>query len=266
LEDVRAPLVAHPEPAKAEQPSERALCHPAVATEPLARVDATLCDARGDASDVQGTAEARGIVGFVGVQLGRASARSPWLSPWSDDGWNRIDKRDELGGVVRVGGREPHSQRDAAAVNDEVVLGATLAAVDRVSSRLLAPLLARTLRLSTLARHQSIAAASPNQLWTVSCNRCHTPAFCQSRNRRQQVVLLPHPSALGTSRQGHPVLRTKTMPPRAARSETRGRPLLGLGGSLGSRGSMASQRSSETRDVVSMVRHHATSARFCDTV
>src|SRR4051794_27705869 len=183
LEDVRAPLVAHPEPAKAEQPSERALCHPAVATEPLARVDATSCDARGDASDAQGTAEARGIVGFVGVQLGRASARSPRLAPWPDDGWNRIDKRNELGGVVRVGGREPHGQRDAAAVNDEVVLGAALAAVndevvlgaalaavDRVRSRLLAPLLARTLKESALARVQSTAASSPSQFSSVSCN------------------------------------------------------------------------------------------------
>src|SRR5918998_1029509 len=44
-----------------------------------------------------------------------------------------------------------------------------------------------------------------------------------------------------------PVLRTKTMPARAARAGTRGRPPLGLGGSLGRNGSMASQRSSGTR-------------------
>jgi hypothetical protein len=54
------------------------------------------------------------------------------------------------------------------AIDDQVVLGAGLAAIDRVRAGLLAPLLARTLRLSTLARDQSMAASSPSQLSSVS--------------------------------------------------------------------------------------------------
>jgi hypothetical protein len=65
------------------------------------------------------------------------------------------------------------------------------------------PPFARTLRLSTLARDQSIVASLPRQLSSVTCSR------------RQQVVPLPHPSSIGNNRQGHPVLRTKTRPARA---------------------------------------------------
>jgi hypothetical protein len=46
----------------------------------------------------------------------------------------------------------------------------------------------------------------------------------------------PHPSSLGTKRQGMPVRRTYTIPAKQARSGTRGRPPLGLGGSGGKSG------------------------------
>jgi hypothetical protein len=114
------------------------------------------------------------------------------------------------------------------------------------------PLLARTLSESTLDRLQSMTASSPSQFSSVSCNRCQTPAACQSRSRRQQVVPLPPPSALGNSRHGQPVRRAKMMPPSTARSGTRGRPPFGFGGSFGNRGSMASHRASGTRIEASM--------------
>src|SRR5687768_129818 len=56
------------------------------------------------------------------------------------------------------------------------------------------------------------------------------------------------------------------MPPRAARSGMRGRPPLGLGGSCGSGGSIASQRSSGARVAAFMARHHATPPRFCNAL
>jgi hypothetical protein len=147
-----------------------------------------------------------------------------------------------------------------------VVLGAGFAAVHRVGSRLRAPLFARTLMLSRLARLQSMAASSPSQLSNVSCSRCQTPAACQSRSRRQHVAPLPQPSSFGSSRHGQPERRTKTMPPRAARSGIRGRPPCGFGGCSGSSGSMASQRTSGTRCEVFMDWQHATPLRFCNTV
>ncbi len=97
------------------------------------------------------------------------------------------------------------------------------------------PFLARTLSESTLARDQSMAASSPSQLRSLLVQPRQTPAACQSRSRRQQVVPLPQPSPFGNKRHGQPVRSTKTMPASAARSGTRGRPPLGFDGSFGSR-------------------------------
>ena len=157
---------------------------------------------------------------------------------------------------------EQEGERDAARGHDHVALGAGLAAIRRVGAGLLAPLLARTLSESTLARLQSLAASSPSQFKSRSCSFCQTPVSCQSRSRRQHVVPLPHPSSFGNKRHGQPVRSAKTMPLRATRSGTRGRPPFGFGGSLGSKGSIASQRSSETRDEAFMAYHHATPLRF----
>ncbi len=78
------------------------------------------------------------------------------------------------------------------------------------------------------------------------CRRRQTPAFCQSRSRRQQVTPLPKPISLGNIRQGMPLLRTKTMPESTARSGIRGLPPLDLDGSVGSRGSTIRHSSSLT--------------------
>jgi hypothetical protein len=196
------------------------------------------------------------------VQLGGALPGPTWSAAWPDDRRDGVDEREQLRRVVGVGRGEADGEWDAIAVDDEVVLGAGLASINWVRAGLLAPLLARTLRLSRLARDQSIAAASPNQLSSVSCNCAHTPASCQSRRRRQQVQPLPQLNSLGNSRQGHPVRSTKTMPPRAARSATRGRPPWGFGRSLGKSGWMASQRSSGTSGVLMTRKCRATPIGF----
>ena len=208
LEQVCSPLVAHPEPAAAKQPGECALNHPAIPAQPLGGVDPPSSDARSDATGTQSKAESRRVIRLVSVQLGRALAGTARLTAWTDDRWDRVDQRGQVGCVVGVGSRETDSQGDAIVIHREVVLGARLAAIGRVGAGLLTPLFARTLRESTLDRDQSMAASSPNQLRRVSCRRCQTPAACQSRSRRQQVVPLPQPSSLGNSRHGHPVRRT----------------------------------------------------------
>jgi hypothetical protein len=158
LEHVRSPLVAHAKPAAAEEPGVRPFHDPSMSPQSLAGVDATASNAWGDAASAQGTPEGRGVIGLVGVELGRTLTWSAWLPPWPDDRRNGIDERKELGRVVGVGRREADGERDAVAIDDEVVLGAELAPVHGVRSRLLAPLFARTLMLSRLARLQSMAA------------------------------------------------------------------------------------------------------------
>jgi hypothetical protein len=69
LEQVGPPFVTYTKAATTQQPGERALHHPAMAAEPLRRVDPTSGNPWGDAPSAQGTAEVRGVVGLVGVQL-----------------------------------------------------------------------------------------------------------------------------------------------------------------------------------------------------
>jgi hypothetical protein len=78
----------------------------------------------------------------------------------------------------------------------------------------------------------------------ISQTLSHTPASCQSFNRRQQVMPQPQPNSCGKYSQGQPVRAMNSMPVSAARSGTRGRPPLGLGLCGGSKGSMIDHNSS----------------------
>ena len=115
---------------------------------------ATAGDPGGDAAAAQHLPAAREVVAFVSVQLGRSPAWPAWSSPRPDDCWNGVDQLLEELGVVGVGRRQADRQRDAAGVDHQVVLGAGLAAVDRIRASQFPPRRARTLTLSIEARDQ----------------------------------------------------------------------------------------------------------------
>jgi hypothetical protein len=125
-----------------------------------------------------------------------------------------------------------------------VTLRAILASIRWIRPRLRPPKTARTLQLSTADVLQSIASASPSSSRSRRQTFLHTPATCQSRSRRQQVIPDPHCISVGKYSHGVPVLKTKRIPVRAARSGTRGRPPFGFGGSGGNSGAIRSQSSS----------------------
>ena len=114
-----------------------------------------------------------------------------------------------------------------------------------------------------LARDQSIRSASPKRFSSVVCSRCQTPACCQSRKRRQQVIPDPQPISWGRYSHGIPVLSTNRMPVSAARSGMRGRPGFSLsqrGG--GSSGATTAQSSLLTSGLA--IRHRPQAAdHFC---
>ena len=105
---------------------------------------------------------------------------------------------------------------------------------------------AGTMPASRLARDQSSCSAPARVSNSFWCSRSQTPAACQSRNRRQQVIPLPQPISCGSISQGMPVCRTNRIPAKAARFEMRGLPPFGFSGSSGSRGSTICQSSSLT--------------------
>jgi hypothetical protein len=108
-------------------------------------------------------------------------------------------------------------------------------------------------------RDQSIWSERASQSRSAKWIRSHTPASCQSRRRRQHVIPDPQPSSWGSICQGIPLRRTKTMPVRQARSETRGRPPCGRRGGIGKNGSTISHNRSGSSAAAITV--HATSPK-----
>jgi hypothetical protein len=114
-----------------------------------------------------------------------------------------------------------------------VVLGALFPAVHGAFSRFFPPCIARTEVESTTPRDQSILPAPFNSHRALRRSRSHTPARCQSRRRRQQVMPDPQSISRGRYSQGMPVRSTNRMPVRAFRSESGLRPGLRRRRSLG---------------------------------
>src|SRR5262245_40957124 len=243
LMDVRPAFIAHGQAAIAVEPGERAFHDPPMSAQFLAGVDAFAGDAHADVALRQGPATARNVVGLVGMAL-----VWPLAAPTRRglDRRNGVPDRLEDRRVVTIGARQERGEWESSALDHTMALRARFAAIRGIRADGFAPLLAGMLAESRLARLQSMRSASPNRSRRVRCKASHTRAACQSRNRRQHVTPLPQPISGGSRSQGMPVLSTKMMPVSTARSETRGRPPLGLGDSGGSSGATRAQSSSLT--------------------
>ena len=244
--DVGTALVADGKAAELVEPGEGALDHPAMASEALRGLDAPASNARGDrAGAAFGTATAM-IVRLVSVQLGGALAGSSAPVPHAGDG---VEGCGQQRGVVPVGARQRQAERRSPGIDHAMALRARFAAIRRVRAGRASPFLAATAALSSEARLQSNSSASASRSRRVRCRRSHTPAACQSRNRRQHVMP-EHPNSTGSIVQGMPERSTNTIPDNAVRSSQRGRPPRRLDGSAGSSGSIAAHSSSVTRGLV----------------
>jgi hypothetical protein len=154
-------------------------------TKLLAALDPALGDPRHDLAPAQCLAAVLEVIPFVGVQLVRPLAWPPDALP---DRRHRLDQRLKELAVVPVRGREEEGKWDAVAIDEEVPLGAGPAAVRRVRPGRFAPLLAANEALSAAVLLQSIALALPSRSSRTRCSLVQTPAVCQSRNLRQQVI------------------------------------------------------------------------------
>ena len=235
--DVIASLVANPESSEAAEPGQRALGNPTLAPKSLLRLDAPSRDAPLDAPSSQRLATLGEVVSLVRVQLLGTLSRT---TSGTLDRLDAIDQLLEQHRVVDVGRREPRRERDALALDHNMALRARFAAIRRIRAGFGAPPGAATLAESREARDQSILSAAPRRSKSARCRLCQTPAFCQSRRRRQQVIPLPQPISWGSISQGIPLRKTNRMPVRAARSGTGGRPPFGLGFRSGSNGLISS--------------------------
>ena len=146
-------------------------------------------------------------------------SRTPkWPADLARNSRNLLDQRQQLGDIMAVGAGQSHRQRDPIGVGHHMVFRALLAAIRGVWACFGPPKTARTEAESTTAREKSIWSACRNWLSNTRWILSHTPAFCQSLRRRQQVMPEPQPISWGRSSQAMPVLSTKRIPVRAARS------------------------------------------------
>ncbi len=233
--DVLASFIADGETAEAIEPRQCALDHPPVASQSLADVHTTAGDPGHNGAATAFGPAATMVISLVSVQLVRSA---PGTSTPMPHGWHGIKGGCEHEAVMPIGSAQADPERCACPVDHNMALRARFAAIRRVRASGSAPFLAAMAQESSEARLQSSLSASARRSSRMRCRRVHTPAACQSRSRRQQVMP-EQPISAGSTSQGMPERRTKRMPARAARSSTRGRPPLGLAGSGGRSGSIA---------------------------
>ena len=133
------PLVADEQAFEVVQPGEGALDHPAVAAESGAVLGLAASDERLDPSLAQQSAVSVGVVAAVGDQRFGPPARPPDAAA---NGGHRLHKRQQLLDVVAIGAGQAPGERDAARIDEEMLLGARPGSINRARARLGAPFFA----------------------------------------------------------------------------------------------------------------------------
>jgi len=239
--NVRPSLVPHLQATELIQPRQRPLDHPAIAPQPLTGIDAAAGDAWDDAPPAHRSPTGTRIIALVRMQLS-------W--PLAGTAMPLANRRQGLQqplqylGIRHIGCGVADYEWDAVSFDHNRALRARFAAIRRIRAGGFAPRGAGPLAESRAARDQSIWSTCPKRFKSRRWSWSHTPAACQSRSRRQQVISLPQPISWGSISQGMPVLSTKRMPVRAAWLLMCGRPPLGLAGSGGRIGSITAHSSS----------------------
>src|SRR6185503_9909971 len=190
-------------------------------TEPLLRLNSLAGDPRCDSPLAQNGLVLPRLISLVSVQFDRALAGTAF-GPL--DGLDGIQCLFEHRGVVDVRGGQENGKRDTFFVDNKMPLRSLFAAIRRILSGLFAPPGAGTIEASIAALVQSMRSAWPSRSRKTLCRRSQTPASCQSRRRRQQVIPEPQPIWGGSISQGMPVISTKRIPVNTSRLGICGRP------------------------------------------
>src|SRR6185503_11216867 len=198
--DVVSFFVTYTKTAEFEQPTKDPFDDTTMNSQPTAMFRVSLGDERLDAALTQRHADFLfGVIGAVGERgigtFAAAAART-------FDRWNRVDQRDRCLRIVDVRSGVRDSQRRPLAIAGNMPLRAIFTAIGGIGAGLRPPKSARTEQLSIATFDQSISSASPSSSSSTRQIFSHTPAACQSRKRRQQVMPDPQPSSWGKYSQG----------------------------------------------------------------
>ena len=219
--NIVAPFVTNSQPSKLVEPSDGSFHDPSGFSKSASVRSSAFSQDRFNPLADQQPSMKFAIVGAVGLDgIGKASR----VSTFASNRRKPLHQRHQLGEIVTISTRQTGGQWNAVPIGDHMMFAATSAPVCRVGACLPPPFNARIELLSTTARDQSIRSAWLSWAKRTSWTFCQTPASCQSRSLRQQVIPEPHPISWGKSSQGIPVFRTKRMPVKAARFSTGLRP------------------------------------------
>lgn len=234
------------EPSILMQPALGSLHDPAVLSKPAAMGGPAAGQQWTATTATQRNPVGLGVIGSIALHDVKTPARPPASASHRSD---RIDQRQQLRHVVTVGAGEAEGHGRAIGISQQVVLGASFPAIRGAFSRFFPPCIARTEVESTTPLDQSILSAPFSWHSTFCRSRSHTPARCQSRRRRQQVMPDPQPISCGRYSHGTPLLSTNKMPVSTCRSDRGLRPgcrrRLGFG--VGSSGSIQRHSCSSKR-------------------
>jgi hypothetical protein len=241
--NVISAFVANSEASELVQPSDCSFHDPAMLTQSTSMFGVPASQARSNAAATQRVAMRLRVVTAVALNALRSVA---WSASLAGNRRNGFHQRQQLRHIVEIGAGERGCQRNARRIRDDMVLAPRLAAICGVSAGFCPPSTALTLELSTTARDQSIRSDALSLSSRSWCNRFQTPASCQSRSRRQQLIPQPQPISWGSIDHGMPVRSTNKMPVSASRLPIGGRPPLGDDTIGGRSGSTNSHSSSDT--------------------
>jgi hypothetical protein len=242
--NIISPLITNLQTTVAVEPCSGSLYDPAIATQPLAAVEASSCDSWLNASLPQRAPQGLRVVCFISMKFLRPFPRAP--SAAALDRLDGVKGFKHHPGIMHVGRTDSHRERNAFGFDHKMALRARFASIRRILPGFEPPFGAATLNESIEARDQSSWSASASLSSNTWCSLCQTPASCHSRSLRQQVTPEPQPISGGSQDHGRLALKTKMMPRKQSRFEMRGRPPRGFSGSGGNNGSTTAHSSSLT--------------------
>ena len=233
--NIRTPFIANSQPTKLMQPGKGTLNYPTSLTQATAISGSSFGQQRFDIQKSQSKPVWLRIIPAITLNNIRSFSRTSLFACYR---WNCLNQRKKLGNIVTISAGNCGCKRHSVSIGNYMVLTAVFAPIRGVWAGFLPPKTARMDAESTTAREKSILSAFRNLLSSVWCILSQTPASCQSRSLRQQVIPEPHPISFGRYSQPMPVLNTNSIPVNAARSDMGFRPgyrnllfFLGINGS-----------------------------------
>ena len=219
--NIATPFITHTQSAGLMQPSKRTFYNPACLAQSASIFSSAFGQQRFDIHSSQCEPMRLRIVPSITLNDIGSFYRPTFFAGYFRNGLHQIKK---LRDIVAIRTGNDGGKRNSICIGNHMMLTAFFPPICWVWACFLPPKTARTDAESTTARDKSILSILRKWLSSAWCMLFHTPAFCQSRRRRQQVMPEPQPISCGRYSQPIPVFRTKSMPVNAARSETGLRP------------------------------------------